>query len=430
MRAIPEDRSKKYIKKVKRGWRVKILMSLTAKRSSKNLTKDWVLVEIGGGIKGYIPLNLLVSNRPRRRTSYNTIKKENFILSYLEGDEKYLESNSVYMNANPNLKEEREGLKTKTYYRSRSGNRYSRIRPVKMKITAKPYLYMRNSPNKYSGKVGKVYYGEIVEVLGYSSKKEYIDGKYKPWAKINSQGVTGWSYSGYLEKLTVKRDEENPLDLKSGDSRYVKTALLRVRDEPSNEGCVITSIQHQKKVKIVDVGDEIETIQRVRSKWVEVEYEDYTGWVFGGFLSKDKNAYVPEDKIDKQYVWPVDGYRRISSKYGYRWNPTSRRKERKFHKGIDIPAPRGTLIKAAASGYVIKQKYSGGYGRVIMLEHTDGNRSVYAHMSSYIAKQGARVRSGQNIGRVGTSGRSTGNHLHFEIRSGEGHVNPNKYVHP
>lgn len=116
----------------------------------------------------------------------------------------------------------------------------------------------------------------------------------------------------------------------------------------------------------------------------------------------------------------------IGDGFGYRRDPFTR--QRKFHEGIDIPAPHGTDIKAAASGKVIYSGKNGGYGNMIILDHGYGITTLYAHASKLIAKTGHEVSKGQVIAKVGSTGRSTGPHLHFEIRVFGTPVDPMKYL--
>lgn len=116
------------------------------------------------------------------------------------------------------------------------------------------------------------------------------------------------------------------------------------------------------------------------------------------------------------FIWPLSGYTRVSSTYGYRTHPVTH--QYRFHGGIDIPAPNGTPIMAAKSGVVIISTLGGSYGNHVAIAHGDGTRTLYAHMSSRAVSAGQSVSQGQVIGYVGSTGRSTGNHLHYEIWTG------------
>lgn len=122
------------------------------------------------------------------------------------------------------------------------------------------------------------------------------------------------------------------------------------------------------------------------------------------------------------FIWPVRG--RLTSPFGPR--VLNGRKE--FHSGIDIGAPTGTNIVAAESGLVSYAGYMRGYGNVIILSHNGGYSTVYAHCSVILVNKGQRVNQRTIIGKVGSTGYTTGPHLHFEVRSGGKPVNPLPYL--
>ena len=128
------------------------------------------------------------------------------------------------------------------------------------------------------------------------------------------------------------------------------------------------------------------------------------------------------------YIWPVAGYTRITSPFGYRNCPYH---GRELHGGCDIPAAYGTPIKAAKSGVVVISTYGSSYGNYVAIAHGDGSRTMYCHMSSRAASVGSTVSQGQVIGYVGSTGNSTGNHLHLELwtsSSSSSRVNPLDYI--
>ncbi len=137
-------------------------------------------------------------------------------------------------------------------------------------------------------------------------------------------------------------------------------------------------------------------------------------------------AYIePSEKTSSAaYKWPLMG--RINSPFGWRQHPITKRKD--FHTGIDIKGERNAPIKAANYGHVIYSGWMGGYGKVLVIEHNNGQSTLYAHCSSLLAGKGATISQGQLIAKVGTTGRSTGPHLHFEVRNGNSPVNPIKYL--
>lgn len=127
------------------------------------------------------------------------------------------------------------------------------------------------------------------------------------------------------------------------------------------------------------------------------------------------------------YMWPLSGYRSVTSPFGWRNCPFH---GREFHSGVDVPAPSGTPIMATKGGVVIVSTYGSSYGNYVVVAHSDGGRSLYAHMSSRSVSAGQTVSQGQTLGSVGTTGSSTGNHLHFELWMGNSQssrVNPAAY---
>ncbi len=125
------------------------------------------------------------------------------------------------------------------------------------------------------------------------------------------------------------------------------------------------------------------------------------------------------------FIWPLPGYSRISSPYGWRICPFH---GKEFHTGIDIPAPSGTNIYAARDGKVVLSTYGSSYGNNVKLDHGGGTTTRYCHMSKRLVSVGQTVSAGQVIGKVGTTGSSTGNHLHFEVYLNGTRVNPTSQV--
>lgn len=135
-------------------------------------------------------------------------------------------------------------------------------------------------------------------------------------------------------------------------------------------------------------------------------------------MTGTSNIAVPSRK-------PIDAMK-LSSGYGMRVHPVTGRLAR--HNGIDIPAPHGTPIYATADGVVGRAQRLGGYGLYVEVEHGNNIQTRYGHMSSFIVAAGQRVKKGDILGYVGSTGRSTGNHLHYEVRIAGTPVNPIPFV--
>ena len=141
---------------------------------------------------------------------------------------------------------------------------------------------------------------------------------------------------------------------------------------------------------------------------------------FGGLVDGDSLfnvAYSPS-------LWPVQGV--VTSSFGEREDPFNG--EGAFHKGIDIATGIGTPVRATADGTVLIASMASGYGREVRIDHGHGIQTIYGHMSAFAVTTGEDVKRGEIIGYVGSSGRSTGPHLHYEVLIHDTPVNPHKYL--
>ncbi|MGD0443737.1 MAG: M23 family metallopeptidase [Edaphobacter sp.] len=146
---------------------------------------------------------------------------------------------------------------------------------------------------------------------------------------------------------------------------------------------------------------------------------DSSSDLLGAGSGSDLASYVPT-------LWPIMGP--ITSSFGEREDPILGNGEGEFHTGIDISAPNGVPIRATGDGIVQTAEMSNGYGREVVIDHGHGIETVYGHMSGFAVVAGQTVLRGQVIGYVGHSGRTTGSHLHYEVRIRNTPVNPHKYL--
>lgn len=126
----------------------------------------------------------------------------------------------------------------------------------------------------------------------------------------------------------------------------------------------------------------------------------------------------------KPSIWPARG--RITSRYGYRKSPFASKRE--FHQGLDIAAPRGTPVVATGAGVVTFARWRSGYGNMVIIDHGYGYKTYYGHNSSLKVKVGQRVGKGEVIALMGSTGRSTGSHVHYEVHVNGQHQNPANYI--
>ncbi|MGE5632647.1 MAG: murein hydrolase activator EnvC family protein [Caulobacteraceae bacterium] len=191
-------------------------------------------------------------------------------------------------------------------------------------------------------------------------------------------------------------------------------------------------LQQQAKENLErKVSEKEEVLSRLKTSRAQVESEIARSKAEIDKLEKEIDAQIAESKrlesviknlskrtkyVGGSMVWPCPSSYTITSYYGMRKHPILRKY--KMHTGIDIAADKGASIVAANRGTVIMAHYdkSGGYGNMVVIDHGDGITTLYAHASKLLVKVGDEVKSGQVIAKVGSTGLSTGNHLHFEIR--------------
>ena len=167
------------------------------------------------------------------------------------------------------------------------------------------------------------------------------------------------------------------------------------------------------------------------SRAMHADYIVDNAKVFTSFQQSIKNieSFITRKRdvlLSTPSIWPSFGY--VTSKYGWRTHPLLKRKE--FHRAIDIynPLGRRTPVRATARGKVVVAGWVGSFGRSVIIDHGNGFSTRYSHCSKLIVKQGENVEQGQTIAYVGSTGMSTGNHLHYEVWYRGKHINPLRFV--
>lgn len=159
------------------------------------------------------------------------------------------------------------------------------------------------------------------------------------------------------------------------------------------------------------IGAQIQALQAQASRLAQGDVVGYQG------------AYVP---VGGALTFPVPSYYGVTSEYGWRGDPFSGGQS--FHMGIDLGASSGASVLSAGDGKIILQEYHWSYGNYVVVDHGNGLSTVYAHMTSFAKPFGSIVKAGEEIGYVGSTGSSTGPHLHFEVRVNGQHTNPRGYL--
>lgn len=212
------------------------------------------------------------------------------------------------------------------------------------------------------------------------------------------------------------------------------TALEKAKEENeeyikqlTDKKSKLQSESNKVNTKIQNLNATIEEKKKMQEEMIQAEKNAQNE------IAALTKALQAAQSSQKTYIggvmkWPVDlSYRKISSGFQNRTNPITGRSE--FHMGIDIPAAYGANIYAANDGIVLQVKTSGSsYGKYIVVDHGGGTTTLYAHCSSIVKSVGAKVYKGDVIAKIGSTGMSTGNHIHFEVAENGVRKNPLNYV--
>ena len=242
---------------------------------------------------------------------------------------------------------------------------------------------------------------------------------------VSLVGLLGFSLFSIGQNVSLKRE----IARLEEEKRKLSETLTKVREENKK----LTAF----KEKVKQLEAKLSTLEKfLRKRGIR---KIPSG--IGGPSKKGSSSLIDLDYVDfligeseKIYKdlrgvplgMPVWG--RITSKYGYRRDPFNGRIE--FHEGVDIKARWGTPVRATADGKVIFAGRKWGYGKAVIIKHKHGFRTLYGHLSKIKVKRGQRVKAGDIIGYVGSTGRSTGPHVHYEVWRYSKKQNPYKYMFP
>lgn len=214
-------------------------------------------------------------------------------------------------------------------------------------------------------------------------------------------------------------DHENTLKFQQKNIKEKQDLIIAQKNKLDSEYQDLENLENQKQQTINDINKKQSDIMNQISDIMDIneQLENQTE----GIANSDGYSN-PTHK--SQFISPIQG--RLTCAYGPRIHPITN--QAGMHTGIDLANVSGTPIKASDDGKIIMAKYYGAYGNCIIIDHGNGFSTLYGHQSAFAVKLGDYVTKGQTIGYVGSTGWSTGPHLHFEIRINGKHVNPKNYI--
>lgn len=217
----------------------------------------------------------------------------------------------------------------------------------------------------------------------------------------------------YKEQLEEERD-------------YLEEARAGVEQEEA----ALNALIHEKEQRILAVTNDITNKEAAIAEYeADIREQNETIAALEKIVAEEKARLAEESRVKYDggmFAWPAPSFTRISDDYGNRIHPILNVPQ--FHNGVDMAAPGGSPILAAYDGRVVASDYSGSMGNYIMIDHGDGLYTIYMHASALYVSKGDSVTRGQQIAAVGTTGRSTGNHLHFSVRLNGSYVSPWNYL--
>jgi murein DD-endopeptidase MepM/ murein hydrolase activator NlpD len=257
----------------------------------------------------------------------------------------------------------------------------------------------------------------------------YIEGEVSYLAVLlQSDDFTDFLNQADYLKLIVRSDSQlintvkkhkGDLDVQRESARSTVIELTKLRAKKRDR---LDSLARLKAAQL-DLYDRLQTFQKKLSSRVDnlEEISAKKEAKLRALIRRQSGAnYVPIPRSAGAYIYPVNGP--ITSSYGYRVHPI--RGTTRLHTGLDFGVGYGVPILAADNGVVIHSGWYGGYGNTVIVDHGGGFTTLYAHASSLSVRSGQTVKQGQTVSRVGSTGMSTGPHLHFEVRYNGNPINP------
>ena len=287
------------------------------------------------------------------------------------------------------------------------------------------FMYEHNNDSILDVFVGAASFSDIINKVEYiRSVSEYDRQKLNEYVKLKEAAEA---------KKEELESEKEVLEQTKAEAENKKSSIEKLQTEKTNELNAYNSKIAAGEAELKDMQADMAGIQKA----IQAE-ENNIAAIEARIRQQEEEArrkaeangesFTPLSAGDISFTWPCPSSSRITSGFGDRSSPTEGASSN--HKGIDIGASEGSAVVAAAGGTVVIATYSASAGNYIMISHGGGVYTVYMHLSSIGVSNGESVTRGSTIGTVGSTGYSTGPHLHFGIRINGSYVNPSSYVAP
>ena len=228
------------------------------------------------------------------------------------------------------------------------------------------------------------------------------------FSKVKETGVTYYRY------YTIADDGKEKMSVSTFEE--AENAIKELKKKQSKNSKDLTIVE-KYEVELPEISTKDQVVAKLYEKKVVVATTTKYPNVNASGFSTSRSTTTAKN-LGISFIKPSSGV--VTSRFGARWGRT--------HTGIDLGAPTGTPIKAAAGGTVIFSGWKGTLGKLVVISHGNGVQTYYAHCSSLLVSSGDTVSAGQLIAKMGNTGRSTGPHLHFEIRVNGSAINPQSYI--
>ena len=272
------------------------------------------------------------------------------------------------------------------------------------------FMYENGDQNIFNVMFGSADMGSMLNALNYISELSEYD-------------------RALMDKLIELKELQAAISAKlEADHAEVEAIKSGVESQKQAVNVLITA----KNQELTKIDEEIVDAKALQKQYeAEVQSQIEILAIIAREIAEENGKNYQNFMSEAGFLWPCPSYKRISSDFGYRQSPTAGAST--YHQGVDMSAPYGADILAAQSGTVMKASYGNAMGNYIILNHgkdANGNTicTIYEHASSLCVSEGQVVYQGQTIAKVGSTGISTGNHLHFGVTAGGNYVSPWNYI--